>query len=166
MKINTKDLRIAEVRYFDTLHNGVLVPSVEAYVLLQKIGDQYVNVFHPEVEYPIYERVPYSNTTMDGWDFGTKIIQVSGECKDGLCYVMARTPIQDVLRVNQITREELEKVILKSNVFFIDRIDLLKKQKNSFFNKQLWDDKKKMKEFQQYIDSCERGLQYHKQNQR
>ena len=162
MKLKTKDLRITEIRYFDTLHNGVLVPSQEAYTFLQKIGDQYVNVFTPEVEYPIYERVPYSNTTKDGWEFGTKIMLVSGECQDGLCYVMERTPVQDVLRVDEITKEELEKVILKSNVFFINRIDLLKKEKNSFFNRQLREDQKKMKKFQQYLDSCQKGLQYHK----
>ncbi len=162
MKINTKDLRIAQIRYFDTLHNGVLVPPVEAYVILRKIGDQYVNVFHPEIEYPVYERVPYSNTTSDGWEFGTMIIQVSGECQDGLCYVMLRTPVQDVLRADYITVEGLEETILKWKEFFIDRIDLLEGKKNCFFCKQLRDDKKQMKQFQQYIDSCQKGLQYHK----
>ena len=104
--------------------------------------------------------MPYSNITKDGWEFGTKIQLVSGECQDGLCYVVERTPVQDVLRVENISIKELEEVILKSNVFFIDRIDLLKKQKNYFFNKQYREDKKKMKSFQQYLDSCTKGVQY------
>ena len=159
--MKTKDLRIAEVRYFDTFQNGILVPLQEAYTFLQIIGDKYVNVFS-EKEYPVYERMPYSNITKDGWEFGTKIQLVSGECQDGLCYVVERTPVQDVLRVENISIKELEEVILKSNVFFIDRIDLLKKQKNYFFNKQYREDKKKMKSFQQYLDSCTKGVQYHK----
>ena len=163
MKINTKDLKIAQVRYFDASHNGVLVPHLEAYVILQRITEnQYVNVFHPEVEYPVYERIPYSNTTKDGWEFGTMIMQVSGKSEDGLCYVMLATPVQDVLGVEQVTMEELEEVVLRWKEFFIDRIDLLKKQKNFIFSKQLREDKKKMKIFQEYIDSCEKGLQYHK----
>lgn len=162
MKMKTNQLRIAEVRYFDTYHNGILVPSQETYTFLYKMGNQFINVFTPEIEYPVYERVPYSNVTKDGWEFGTKILLVSGECQDGLCYVMERTPIEDVLRVDEITKEELEDVVLKSNLFFINRIDLLKRQKNYFFNRQYRDDMKKMKSFQQYIDSCCKGLQYHK----
>ena len=160
--MRTKNLKIAEIRYFDTLNNGIVIPSQEVYTFLEKVGDKYISVFTPEVEYPIYERVPYSNVTFDGWEFGTKIMLLSGECQDGLCYVIERIPIEDVLRVDEISKEELEEVILKSNVFFVERIDIIQRKKNSFFNKQLWKDKMMMKKHQEYIDSCSKGLQYHK----
>jgi len=162
MKINTKDLRIAQVRYFDTMHNGVEVPLMEAYAFLLKTENCYVNILDPEKDYPVYDRVPYSNTTRDGIDFGTKIILVSGECEDGLCYVIEKVSVKDILKVEEVTRKELEIMAEKSKLFFIDLFDIHKAQKKTIFNGQFREEQKKMKEFQKYLDFCEKGLQYHK----
>ena len=160
--MKTKDLRLTEICYYDTFRNDIMVPTKKAYTFLQKVDSQYRNVFTPEIEYPIYEIVPYSNITKNYWEFGTKYQLLRGKCEDGICYVIHPFSMEDVLRVEEITKEELEEMIVKSNQFFIDRIDILQREKNSFFNKQLWDDKKKRKEFQQYLDSCSRGVQYYK----
>ena len=155
MKINTKDLRIAEVRYFDTEHNGVEIPPLTAYAFLLKVGEEYINIINPGKDYPVYERVPYSNTTREGWEFGTKIILATGECQDGLCYVVGNTPMEDVFCVSTVTRRELIENIVKSGEFFIDVAEIHEKQRHSIFDRYYREEKKKLKEFREYINSCE-----------
>ncbi len=162
MRIDTKDLRIAEVRYFDTKHNGVEIPPFDTYAFLLKVGDNYVNVINPDNDYPVYERVPYSNVTREGWEFGTKIMLVSGECQDGLCYVVGNTAMQDVLGTILISRKELIDKIVDSKQFFVDVAEIREKQRHSFFDKRYRDEQKKLKEFREYVDSCMKGKQYYK----
>lgn len=162
MNINTKDLKIAEVRYFDTEHNGVAVPSFDTYAFLLKIGENYVNIMKPEKDYPVYERVPYRNTTEDGWEFGTKILLVSGEYQDGLCYVVGDTSMEDVLGIKTISKRELIHAVIKSKQFFIDVAEIRKKKRHSIFDKQYRKEQKLVKDFYQYIDSCQIKKQYYK----
>lgn len=162
MNINTKDLKIAEVRYFDTKHNGVVVPSFDTYAFLLKVGENYVNIIKPEKDYPVYERVPYGNTTKEGWEFGTKIQLVSGECRDGLCYIVGNTSMENVFGTKTISRKELIAAIVKSKQFFIDVAEIREKERHSIFDRQYREEKKLMKAFYQYVDSCQIERQYHK----
>ena len=161
--MKTKSLRLAEVRYFDREHNGVEIPRINAYVILAQAGDRYLNVFNPGEELPVYDRVPYSNTTMDGVDYGTKIVLASGTCKNGLCYVLDKTKIEDFFfGKEEITFDQLEAFVLRSDLFFIDRMDLMKSKKIVNINGRYFDDWSKRQELDKYFASCGKGVQYHK----
>ena len=162
--INTKDLRLAQIRYFETSHNGVEVPSLQAYAFLQKIGKNYINILNPEAEYAVYDRVPYGNTTRDGVDYGTKIIRVSGEEEDGPCYVMEKLDMDHVFGVQELTKEQIEKIVLVSDLFFLDRPELLKRKGAFFFHKKLKEDEKKKTIFLEYLDSKEKEKVYQKKD--
>ena len=36
MLLETKNLKLAQIRYFDTYHNGVEIPDIKAYTFLYK----------------------------------------------------------------------------------------------------------------------------------
>lgn len=156
--INTKDLKLAQIRYFDTRHNGVEIPEIKAYAFLRKIGEKYINILNPEEYYPVYDRVPYTNTTSDGIDYGTKIVLVSGEEDDGPCYVMDRLDMDHIFGVQSLTKEQIEKVVLVSDLFFIDRPELLKRKGAFFFHKKLREDEKKKEQFLKYLKRKEEKI--------
>ena len=70
--ISTDKLSLAKVKYFDVKHNGVEVTGEDPYVFLLNINNTYINLFDPVENLPVYDRLPYSNTTMSGVDFGSK----------------------------------------------------------------------------------------------
>lgn len=161
--INTKDLRLAQIRYFETAHNGVEIPEIKAYAFLRKIGENYINVLNPEEVYPVYDRVPYGNTTRDGIDYGTKIIRVSGEEEDGPCYVVEKLDMDHVFETQNLTKEQIEKIVLISDLFFIDRPKLLRRKGAFFLHKKLREDEKKKEMFLKYLNSKEEKV-YQKKN--
>lgn len=126
VNFNVRDLKLGQVRYFDKDHNGIEVIPVSAYVILFKNGNDYYNIFNVDNVYPVYKRVPYSNTTMDGEDFGTKIVLDSGECKDGLCYVLENKSLMLLFKKDVVSYEELLEYVINSKFFFVDRLDMLK----------------------------------------
>ena len=158
--INTEKLKIAEIRYFDTKYNGVEIPPINAYAFLYQFGNQYRNIFKLEEELPVYDRVPYSNTTRDGLDYGTKIVLVSGECKDGPCYVMEKLDMKSVFGKDKITMEQLEDYVLKSKYFFIDREDIRKKRHG--FSLKAKADRNHAKQLEDYLATCGEGCKYHR----
>lgn len=160
--IDTSSLKLAQVRYFDMEHNGVEIPELKAYVFLRKVGEHYINVLNPLEELPVYDRVPYANTTMDGMDYGTKIVLAQGECQEGPCYVIENLGVSNVFGTEQISMEQLQEFVLKSHMFFVDRIQLLREKKIVPFNKQLRDDLNQMEALKKYFASCGKGVGYRK----
>ena len=44
-KIKTENLRLAKIKYYDTVHNGVEVSDLDAYVFLVQVGEnQFLNL--------------------------------------------------------------------------------------------------------------------------
>ena len=81
--IPVERIKKAQLRYFDG--NGTLVPDIKACTLFIKNDETYINLFNFVSECNVYERLPYSNNTRDGEDYGTKIRLVSGKEEKGLC---------------------------------------------------------------------------------
>ncbi len=169
--IDAKRIRLGKVTYFDTEHNGSAVPPVEAYAFLVDVGGFYVNPFNIVDELPVYDRVPYSNTTKDGEDYGTKIVLKQGEVMDGPCYVLDRINVAEYYGVTDVSLSMLEEFIIRSNKFFIDRPELLEDNINNgnlfrkkYAKKKLNEDQKKMKKFIGFLADCERekGVQFSK----
>ena len=161
--LNTKTLRLARVKYYDTKHDGAEVNDIDAYAFLEKVGDEYVNLFDPTDGLAVFERSIYPNVTRDGEEYGNKIIHVCGNITDGACYVMDRVSVPELFGKDEVSLSELKSYILNSKLFFVDRISIIKGQKRAYrllFYPTLLADQKQMAEFQQFIASHEGAKQY------
>ena len=128
-RLESKNLRLGKVKYFDVEHNGVEVNDIDAYVFLYNINGHYVNIFNIcEEEYPVFERVPYTNATLDGEDFGTKLMQVAGDStKSGPCYILEKETGKDIFDCYSVTMNTIQDYMFSSPKFFVDRYDILTK---------------------------------------
>lgn len=126
-RLEAEKLRIGKVKYFDVEHNGVEVNDIDAYAFLYKVGDQYVNIFDIcEEERPVFERVPYTNTTLDGEEFGTKLMQVSGDSsKSGPCYILEKETGKDIFNRYSVTMNTIQEYMFRSPRFYVDRLGIL-----------------------------------------
>ena len=155
-KLNLKNVKLARIKYFDVKHNGAEVNDIDAYAFLYEQDGEYANIFNPERELPVYGRVPYTNTTRDGEDFGTKIVLKSGEISDGPCYIIDVEKCDEFFGKEQIDMVGLKQYVLRSNKFFIDRYSMLKegtRNERIFHHKKMQQDMKMIKEFNEFIES-------------
>ena len=166
-KFKAENVRLAKVKYYDVDHNGVEVNDMDAYAFLYQMGDNYINIFDVCESLPVFERVPYSNTTLSGDDFGTKLKLVSGDDgSSGACYILEKEDGKKLFGREDIDMSTLQNYLLKSSKFFVDRLRLLE-DKDSKINKRLYyhtylADQKKMKELMDYINSHEKVKTYTK----
>ena len=156
--IDTKRIKLGKVTYFDTEHNGTAVPSVDAYVFLVNVNGTYVNPFNVASELPVYDRVPYTNTTRDGEDFGTKIVLANGEVKDGPCYVIEKIDISSYYGEDQMSVDMLRDVMLKSDKFFVDRLGILEDKpaltRGKKLTRKMIADRARMEELRTFLSEC------------
>ena len=125
MKVNTSDLKLAEVRYYDVPHNGLEYTKPLAYVVLLNRGDTYVSLLNPGDIAPIYERVPYTSNAVGTEDYiGTKIRQVSGESVSGEAWLLTDFDFTTKFDRKDVEIEAVEDFVLGSGLFFKDRISL------------------------------------------
>ena len=162
--IRADKVRLAKIKYFDLEHNGVEITSDDPYVFLIKVKDSYVNLFDPTEDMPVYDRLPYSNTTKDGEDFGSKILLIQGDTKEGLCYVLENTKLKDLFDRDLISINDLIKYMISSDKYFVDRKEYIldsslfkisKKLRSKYFN-----DCKKLDDFKYYVNNHNKGVQY------
>lgn len=124
IRFKTKDIKLAELKYFDKDHGGMEYMDSLSLIFVAKVGDEYVNLLNICESYQTYERVPYSNTTNDGEDFGTMISLVSGVEKNGPCWLLTGQKVDDLLKEETVSIEELEDYVLNSRDYFKDRYDI------------------------------------------
>lgn len=120
--IKVENLKLAALRYYDK-NNGVELTDPLGYVILENIGnDFYINPLDIDAEeYPVFERLPYSNVTLSGDEFGSKMILVNDIDVSGPCYVLFNTNLKDSFDKDLIEESELKGYILNSNYYFRDR---------------------------------------------
>lgn len=128
-----------------------------------KENDTYYNLFNPMLDYPVYERVPYSNTTANGEDYGTKIQLIQGDACDGICYIVESFHLQSIFGDKQISLSELKSYILSSQFFFLDRQHILDEEPFHFStilrNHRIREaDERSMREFEKYIGSVNKSF--------
>ena len=123
--IPVERIKKAQLRYNDLDENGLEVPEIKAYTIFIKKEDTYVNLFNFVKECNVYERLPYSNNTLDGEDYGTKIRLVCGKEEKGLCYVLEYGKMDELSHYDSIPLMDLYKIILKSDDFYFDRKDII-----------------------------------------
>ena len=155
--ISTDKLRLAKVKYFDVKHNGVEVTGEDPYVFLLNINNTYINLFDPVENLPVYDRLPYSNTTKSGVDFGSKIVLKQGEERDGLCYVIENTKVKGLFNRDLVSIVDIENYMIHSDKFFIDRRDLLLNNSKFKISRKLrakyYNDVVKGEEFEYFVNS-------------
>lgn len=156
-KLPVKDIKRAQVRYFQSDINACEIPEIGAYAYFLKIKDTYINILNPFEDCNIYERVPYPNFTKDGEDFGSKIKLVNGTSSDGICYILDSG---DASFSNKpfISIEEFENIIINLDIFIPDRIKLIESKSyvTSTMVKRLIKDKKIYNKFEKYLNSKEK----------
>ncbi len=129
--INLKKLRIGVLKNFSLENNGVEVSENLAYVVLEEgKNPKYLNIFNMMEIYgdiPVFERLPYANTTKCWEDFGSKLKVVQGEenLKSGPCYVLLKDDLSVYLGKDFMSAKELEEYIINSKYYFKDREDLV-----------------------------------------
>ncbi len=176
--IDAKRIRMGKITYFDVEHNGSLVPPIDTYVFMVNVNGTYINPFNLNMELPVYDRVPYSNTTRDGESYGTKIKHVQGEVENGPCIVLDKTDVGRLYGEEKISTDMLEEYMLRSDKFFIDRIELyekIKTKKNLFWaldnrlatirkrdvSQQYFDDMEKLDKYKEFLNECEKENKEH-----
>ena len=167
IKVDASRVRLAQLRYFNLERNASEIPEIEAYAVLVDINGTYINVLNPLEELPILDRTPYTNVTPDGLhEFGNKLILVNGESQDGPCYVLEKGDLKGDLRREKVSVTDIENYVLDSKLFFVDRVELLEKERrlsNGKYYKDLYlEDIKKLNKFKEYLNSFEKNKELEK----
>ena len=166
-KVNIENLRLAKVRYYDAEKKGLEITDLNAYAFIFASGSSYVNLFDMTDEIPVFERVPYTNTTQSGLNYGTKVRQLTGDRdKSGACYLLEKMNVKDLFQKDKISIEQIKDYMLHSSLFFVDRKDIIQED-YTFLEKikflpVILSDEKKQQQLQEYLFSQEKQHQYHK----
>ena len=123
MNYDNSIIYLAKIRYLDK-DKGEFNTDMDVYTFLQKNGERYVNLFHPELDYPVYEYA-YSKYNNNGDSNGVYLSIVQGEIQNGYSYVVQ----QENLRNKFETIYDIEQFMLYSpKLYFFDRIDVINKR--------------------------------------
>ena len=124
--INVKDLKVADVRYFDEAHNGLEYTEPVSRVILLNRGDTYINLLNPGEIAPIYRRIPNTTNPLSTEDyFGTKIEYVSGVEATGEAWLLSDVDFRCVFRRDEVTLEDIEDYVLRSTYYYHNREELI-----------------------------------------
>ena len=153
--LKTENLRLARVKYFDK-EKGVELTEIEAYAFLMNINGEYVNVFDICEALPVLERSKhYANT----------FVPVCGEMESGPCYAIEPRSVKGMMGQDTISFEMLREYVLKSNLFFVDRVGIIDNEKplKRFIYQSLREkDEEKLSALKEYIASHENAKVYQK----
>ena len=123
MNYDKSNIYLAKIRYLNK-DKGEFNTDIDVYTFLQKNGERYVNLFHPELDYPVYEYA-YSKYNNNGDSNGVYLSIVQGEILNGCSYVIQRENIRNKFE----TIDDIEQFMICSpELFFIDRIDVINKR--------------------------------------
>lgn len=132
MMINTKELKVAAVRYFDKDKNGLELTDSVSHVILLNRGTTYISLFSPGELAPIYKRLPCtSNECGFGDSYGTKIKLVSGEVQTGEAWLLTDTDFYSVFGKGLVSLRDVEDYVIGSSDYFHDRADIISQRLSS-----------------------------------
>lgn len=128
MNYDKSNIYLAKIRYLDK-DKGEFNTDADVYTFLQKNGERYVSLFHPELDYPVYVYA-YSKYNNNGDSNGVYLSIVQGEIQNGFCYVLSEDNIiiRNDEKIKLDTIYDIEQFMLYSPYFFIDRIDVINKR--------------------------------------
>lgn len=175
-RIDSKKIRLGKITYFDVDHNGSLVPPYNAYVFMINVDGEYINPFNEKMNLPVFDRVPYANTTLDGEDYGSKIVHVQGEITNGPCIVLEKIDIGEYFDEKELSIDMIKEYMMRSDKFFVDREriyeeeiknnGILKNVGNRIINRKqhikISKDGEIHKDFDSFIQECEDNKRHYK----
>ena len=132
MKIKTNSLFLAELKYYSKEVNGIEIGDAFSYSFLIQKDNNFINVFDVYENYPVFERVSYSNCTKEGIEYGKKVILKNNIDESGPCYVLLKNG-KDIFLDDEILYDDLKKYVLNSDLFFKERIEIMKNNKNELY---------------------------------
>lgn len=123
VEFNVENLHLAEIRYLSLENNGVEFGNPIGYTFLMNRDSIYMELICCSSDIPVLKRLPFSNTTRDGEDYGSKMAVVGNKCylESGPCYVLSNTTTREIFEKDVVSKEELEDYILASDKYFVDR---------------------------------------------
>lgn len=151
----TDQLSVAEIRLFNEERKSSTIPEKKSYTILLNQDGKYLNILNPILDYPVYERVPYANILPNGEGYGTMISHVSGEIKDGPCYIID-VNMKRILSKDMISYEEILSYVLQSGKFFPDRISIIENMdiiSRMKYRKKYLSDKNNLEKYKEYMNS-------------
>lgn len=124
--IKVKDLKVADVRYFDKAHNGMEYTQPLSRVVLLNRGDTYINLLNPGEIAPIYRRIPNTTNAYSTEDyFGTKIEHVCGEEVTGEAWLLADIDFSRIFHSEYVDIKDVEDYVLRTSDYYHNRADLI-----------------------------------------
>ena len=124
--IKVKDLKVADVRYFDMAHNGIEYAEPVSRVVLLNRGDTYINLLNPGEIAPIYRRIPNTTNAYSTEDyFGTKIEHVCGEEVTGEAWLLADVDFSRIFASDEVSLKEVEDYVLRSTFYYHNRAEII-----------------------------------------
>lgn len=135
MKIKTKNLELVDLRvYRKELGVEVDENMPKAIVIKNEVDGLYYNIVSPDETYPIMKRIPYSSYTKFNTEFGTKLSVINKEQikEKGICGIIINNDfIEQIKQKELIDEKDLEDRILKSDIYFKDRIRIIEQRVNN-----------------------------------
>lgn len=134
MVVETNKIKLVDLRvYRKELGVEVDDEMPKALVYLNQYDGKYHNLLETSEEYPFMKRVPYSNTTTDNISFGTKLLVENPSQIEtvGICAIECKDPfIEEVRKEKYRDIKEIEDMILYSDLYFKDRVGIIKRRSN------------------------------------
>lgn len=127
MKIDTKNLKIADVRYYDSEHNGLELTCPISKVVLYNRGDTYVNLLNPIDFTLVCKRVP-GPTSWEGERLETRIVPLAGQVVTGEAWLVTDFDFGNYFGSDTVDLEDVENFVLHSSYFYKDRLAIVQRK--------------------------------------
>lgn len=130
MMINTKNLKLAAVRYYNDVRNGMEFTDPLSYVVLFNRGDTYINLLNPGEICPIWTRVPNTTNPIGSSDeyIGTKVDIVHGDIQSGEAWLIDDTDMSSFFDREVVSLRDVENYVISSNDYFHNRAELIQER--------------------------------------
>ena len=179
LEVKSSNLRLAQLRYYELERHASEILDNKAFAVILEVNTfnkdedgnyiyNYINVFNPLETLPVFDRTPYTNVTPDGLcEFGNKLELKSGEEKDGPCLILETGNLGDDLRKEKVTINDIKNYVLKSKLFFVDRVELLEKDRrllrdNKYYKRLYLEDVQRLNKLKEYFASFDKEKEYEK----
>lgn len=169
--MNSKNIHIAQIRRMTFNHRGNLAAEIpqeiKAFAFLLEKDGEYINILDPMEDYPVYERRPGSNFTLDWEEYGSVIARVSGEEKTGPIYLLEKYHGIKVLRKENVSYEELRDYVINNRSSYFPALENIINEMPPLeglkYLKVLEEEREKRKIFEKYLfpEEDEKNKEYH-----
>ena len=119
-----KNVWLAEMKYYSKEDNGIEVSDPLTYAFIVDLGEgQFANPFDISEDFPVFQKLPYSNCTSTGVEYGSKVFLANTIDRTGPCYVLSKNVGDMGLMGDIVSSEQLIDYMFKNSeeLYFKDR---------------------------------------------